>query len=101
MNCVFCNIDKEKIILQNDLAYVIYDKFPHSKGHMLIIPFRHFESYFDSRKDEQEAMAELLIKAKDFTETNLKPAAYNININSGKAAGQVIMHSHIHLIPRY
>jgi len=83
------------------LAYAIYDKYPHSKGHLLIIPFRHFENYFDCGKEEQEAMIKLLNIAKIFTDNKLKPAGYNININSGKAAGQLLMHAHIHLIPRY
>ena len=101
MDCIFCNIDKDKIILQNEFAFAVYDKYPHSKGHLLIIPFRHFESYFDASKEEQDAMTELLNKAKGLTDIELKPNAYNVNINCGSKAGQIIKHAHIHLIPRY
>lgn len=103
MDCVFCDCHKNNInILQsNELAFVINDKYPQSKGHVLIIPVRHFENYFEATKEEQEAMAELLNKMKKITDENLKPAAYNVNINAGKAAGQIVMHAHIHLIPRY
>ena len=38
MSCVFCDINKDKIILDNEDWYVIYDEYPVSKGHLLIIP---------------------------------------------------------------
>lgn len=101
MECIFCNIDKESIIQSNDLAFVINDKYPHSKGHVLIIPYRHYENYFESTKDELEAFTDLLFKMKSFTDEKYNPEAYNISVNAGKKAGQIIMHSHIHLIPRY
>lgn len=101
MECIFCNIDKESIIQSNDLAFVINDKYPHSKGHVLIIPYRHYENYFDSTKDELEAFMDLIFKMKSFTDEKYRPEAYNISVNAGKKAGQIIMHSHIHLIPRY
>lgn len=100
-NCVFCNIEEDKIILKNDLAFVIYDKYPHSKGHVLIITFRHYENYFDSTKEEQTAIYELLDKAKKYIDEKYNPTGYNININVGRAAGQIVMHAHVHLIPRY
>ena len=100
-DCIFCNIDENKYILKNDLSFAIHDKYPHSKGHLLIIPFRHYENYFDSTKEELDAMNELLELAKEYTDSKFNPAGYNININVGKAGGQIIMHAHIHLIPRY
>jgi diadenosine tetraphosphate (Ap4A) HIT family hydrolase len=100
-NCIFCNIEEDKIILKNDLAFVINDKYPHSKGHILIIPVRHFENYFDITKDELTSINELLIKSRENIDSSFKPNGYNIGINVGKAAGQIIMHAHVHLIPRY
>lgn len=38
-DCVFCNITSDKILLKNDSAFVINDLYPHTKGHILIIPF--------------------------------------------------------------
>lgn len=48
MNCIFCNIDKERIILENQAAFALYDNFPVSKGHMLIIPKNHISNYFEA-----------------------------------------------------
>lgn len=100
-SCVFCIIAYDKIILKNDLAFVINNKYPHSKGHILVIPFVHTEKYFDLTEEVQTAMLKLLNKIKIFTDNKYNPIAYNVSINIGKAAGQIDMHSHIHLIPRY
>lgn len=100
-DCVFCNIGEDKILLKNELAFVISDKYPHSKGHVLIIPYNHCESYFELTTDEQHAVSELLNKAKEFSDREFNPKGYNVNINIGKAAGQIVIHAHVHLVPRY
>lgn len=101
MECVFCNIDPDNIILKNELAFVINDKFPHSKGHVLVIPVRHYENYFDSTEEEIEAMNQLLNEIKKQLDNKFSPTGYNVNVNAGKSAGQIVMHAHVHLIPRY
>jgi len=67
----------------------------------LIIPFRHFASYFDATREEKLAILELIDRAKEFLDREFKPDGYNIGVNVGEAAGQTIMHVHIHVIPRY
>ncbi|MEP7145633.1 MAG: HIT family protein [bacterium] len=99
--CIFCNIPDEEIILKNECAFVINDKFPHSKGHVLIIPFSHEEDFFNLAQAEQKGIIQLLNDTKKYTDHLFNPAAYNVSINNGKEAGQIIMHSHVHLIPRY
>ncbi len=99
--CIFCNIPDESVILKNESAFVINDKFPHSKGHVLIIPFSHEEDFFNLTQNDQIGIIKLLKETKQFTDNKFTPAAYNISINNGKEAGQVIMHTHVHLIPRY
>ena len=99
--CPFCNPSEKEIVLKNDLCYARYDKYPVNKGHLLIIPFRHFENYFDATKEEKTAFVELIDKAKELLDKEFHPDGYNIGINVGKPAGQTILHLHIHLIPRY
>ena len=103
MNCIFCDFknDKEKVVLENDLAYAIFDGFPINKGHMLIIPKRHAETYFDLTEDEIKAMNELVFKAKKLIDDKYKPDGYNIGLNCGEYAGQTVFHCHMHIIPRY
>ena len=101
MSCPFCNLDKLDVFMQNEFCYAIFDNSPVNKGHTLIIPFRHFSSFFDSTEDEKYAILELLDKAKLHLDGRYNPDGYNIGINVGKHAGQTIFHLHIHLIPRY
>ncbi len=100
-DCIFCNIEENNMILKNELGFVINDKFPQSKGHVLIIPFEHTENYFDLSKELKDSMHELLNEAKKYCDENFKPTGYNVNVNAGKSAGQIVMHAHLHLIPRY
>ena len=101
-DCPFClnNLNSE-IILENNFSYAIYDKFPVSKGHILIIPKHHNSNYFDLSLEEQKECLILLNNAKKIIDKEFKPDGYNIGINVNKDAGQTIWHAHIHLIPRY
>ncbi len=100
-DCPFCSPSIEDIILENELCYARFDKFPVSNGHMLIIPFRHFDNYFDAIKEEKISILDLIDKVKEFLDNEFKPDGYNIGVNIGKSAGQTVFHVHIHVIPRY
>ena len=98
--CLFCDLAKNYVI-ENELCYMIYDKFPVAPGHCLIIPKRHIETVFEMNSDEWAAAGSLIGLAKKEIEKQFQPKGYNIKVNCGKAAGQEIMHAHIHLIPKY
>ena len=83
------------------LAYARRDGYPVSQGHTLIIPRRHVQSLFDCSTEERQALLALLDQAKAQLDAEFHPDGYNIGINHGEAAGQTVMHLHIHLIPRY
>ena len=97
----FANPAPEDQVLRNDLCYARWDKYPVSTGHLLIIPFREFESYFEATEEEKRALWSLVDEAKARLDWLHRPAGYNIGINVGRAAGQTVMHMHIHVIPRY
>ena len=97
--CPFC--DPDGILFENELSYSIYDSFPVSRGHTLIIPKRHLGSFFDLDKEELAACYDMIRRVKEHIDSRFCPDAYNIGINVGRSAGQSIMHVHIHLIPRY
>ena len=102
MSCVFCNyLISKDYIAENELAFAIYDNFPVNKGHVLIIPKRHFASFFDATQEEIQAFYSLTNKIKELLDEEFKPDGYNIGINIGVVAGQTIFHLHIHIIPRY
>lgn len=100
--CLFCEVDKKRIIIENNLAYLILDNYPVADNHCLIIPKRHFQNYFEIAQPELNAVNNLLLRGKEYIQNiNSDINSYNIGINSGVDAGQTIMHCHIHLIPRY
>ncbi len=97
--CVFCK--PEKTILTNDLAFTVYDKYPVTKFHALIIPKRHAETFFDLIPAEKSLCLELvdMIKTK-IQEKDKTVTGFNVGFNSGIDSGQTVMHCHIHVIPR-
>ena len=100
-HCPFCHISPARIIDADDLAFAIRDGFPVSPGHTLIVPRRHIDSFFAISVQERDSLMRLLDRARSALENEYAPAAYNIGINDGPAAGQTVNHLHIHLIPRY
>lgn len=98
-DCSFCN-DIE-IIEEHGSVFAMKDNYPVTKGHHLIIPFRHTDDYFSMTKTERDDATELIRVLKNRLESKDKTiTGFNIGMNSGESAGQTVMHSHIHLIPR-
>ena len=97
--CIFCK-DLPRV-MENELAYALYDINPISRGHALIIPKRHFEQIFEATAEEWQALKSLIDAMKAGNDAKYHPDGQNIWINCGKAAGQVVMHAHVHLIPRF
>ena len=99
--CLFCNSKKSGVAHENKLAYASYDTYPVSDYHCLIIPKRHTKDYFDLTNDEVIACNDLIKFIKDeVLKKDISIKGFNIGTNLGQAAGQSIMHCHIHLIPR-
>lgn len=100
--CFFCeSINNSDFFLENEFAVAKFDNFPVSNGHLLIIPKRHISDWWQATVAERNAIFELLDESKKKIDNKYSPDGYNIGMNLGKAAGQNIMHLHIHLIPRY
>lgn len=100
-NCPFCHLSSQKIILEDKYSVALFDNFPLSPGHTLIIPKKHVASLFMLEEEIQFALLRMLNNAKIHLANSFNPDGFNIGINDGMAAGQTIMHLHIHLIPRY
>ncbi len=99
MNCPFCNTHSP--ITENELVAAIYDQYPVSPGHILLITKRHIADYFDTTADERWALDRLLEECKHILRLKYNPDGFNSGINCGETAGQTIFHVHVHLIPRY
>jgi diadenosine tetraphosphate (Ap4A) HIT family hydrolase len=101
MNSIFLEIPRSQWVAENELAFAIRDGFPVSLGHTLVIPKKVSPTWFDMSKNEQRAVLELAEEVKKSLDENFYPDGYNIGVNIGKAAGQTVMHVHLHVIPRY
>ena len=99
--CPVCSLPASRIVEQNAHAVLILDAYPVSPGHSLVIPKRHVGSFFEVTQFERAALFALLDRAKELVDHQHQPVGYNIGINDGAAAGQTVLHLHIHLIPRY
>ena len=98
-SCELCA--RNQWVIENELAYVRYDRNSLSRGHVLVVPKRHVASYFDLTPEEHAAINTLLREAQKRIQVEHAPDGYNIGVNVGKAGGQARMHVHVHLIPRY
>jgi ATP adenylyltransferase len=99
--CLFCELPTDRLALENPLAVAIFDKYPVTRGHILVIPRRHAPSYFELGRPEVNACNLLLEEAKARIENEDRSVSgFNIGINAGQSAGQTVFHCHIHLIPR-
>jgi len=76
------------------------DIFPFTRGHLLVIPKRHGARLTDIPFDEQMGLIRSLDEICRRVETRFTPH-YNVTMNTGANAGQMVMHVHFHVIPRY
>lgn len=99
--CIFCEVPKERIVAENELAFAVRDGFPVTELHTLILPKRHCPEYFGLYQPELNAINQLIHSLrKSILEIDHTVTSFNIGANAGVDAGQTVMHCHIHLIPR-
>ncbi len=99
--CPFCKPDSERIWFEDDSGFVLRDAYPISQGHALVVPKQHNASLYDFPADTQAALWQLVSEARRRINEELRPDGFNVGVNDGEAAGQTVMHAHIHVIPRW
>ncbi len=101
-DCIFCTPAPDTtLVTELATVYSIYDKFPVSEGHTLVIPKKHSTHYFELSFREQMALWLMVNRVKNVLTQRLKPDGFNVGFNVHTAAGQTVFHTHIHVIPRY
>ena len=98
---IFTEIDPNQWVAHNELAFAIRDGFPVAPGHTLVIPKREVPDWFGATEEERAAIFELVDEIKAGLDLEFNPAGYNVGMNCGEAAGQTVMHLHVHVIPRF
>jgi len=102
--CIFCKITKReipsKIVYENNLDLAFLDISPISKGHTIVIPKKHYSTLEDIPDHELAEIYKVVKKIATMIHEKLQIDGYNILQNNFTAAGQVIKHFHVHIIPR-
>ncbi|MEZ4416162.1 MAG: DUF3427 domain-containing protein [Gemmatimonadota bacterium] len=101
MGCPFCPPDPERVFYEGERVLALWDAFPVSDGHALLVLRRHVASWFDADPDEQLELVRATALVRAHIEMKHRPAGYTVGINVGEAAGQTVPHLHVHVIPRY
>ena len=104
-NCIFCKIISGDIpsatIFENDEFKVILDRFPATKGHVLVLPKEHYTNIFEIDPDLGGRLFTLAIRIAGIVKKATGVTDMNILQNNGPLAGQTVDHFHLHIIPRY
>jgi histidine triad (HIT) family protein len=101
--CVFCDIVARRapawIVYEDASTLAFLDIFPFTRGHLLVVPKRHGARLTDIPFEDQMALIRSLDELCRRTER--LTSHYNVALNAGALAGQVVFHVHFHVIPRY
>ncbi len=105
-DCLFCKIANKEIppgsVVYEDADTIAFlDIAPTSPGHTLVIPKQHATNIFDISSNSWTAVAETARKIAGAVQTATNADGVNVHMNNGEAAGQVIFHPHVHIIPRH
>ncbi len=102
-SCVFCEIAAHRapgyVVYEDETTVAFLDIFPFTRGHLLVIPKRHGARLTDIPFADQVAVVRTLDELCRRVE-RLAPD-YNVALNAGPNAGQIVFHVHFHVIPRY
>jgi histidine triad (HIT) family protein len=105
MACIFCDIIQGKkqghFIYEDDTHVAFLDKYPIDHGHSLVLPREHFEKITDMTADKVGDLFSKVPKiAKAIIQTT-NADAFSMAQNNGRAAKQIVLHVHVHIIPRF
>ena len=104
-DCIFCNIARGEIacvkVYETEDVLAFLDMAPVHKGHTLIIPRKHAVNILDLPADLASSLQVAIQAVGNGFLRGLKADGFNLGMNNFKAAGQLVMHAHYHLIPRF
>ena len=104
-DCIFCKIAKGEIpaakVYESDKFLAFLDISPCNKGHTLIIPKQHYVSLEEMPDEDGNEFGELQLKLAKSIMKATNAEGFNLLLNNGKAAGQEVMHAHLHIQPRF
>jgi superfamily II DNA or RNA helicase/diadenosine tetraphosphate (Ap4A) HIT family hydrolase len=101
MSCPFCSVDESRIAFSNDYVVAIWDGFPVSPGHLLVLPRHHTPAWANLSSSEKAATWSAIDQGQRLISERFHPDGFNVGFNESSAAGQTVFRFHLHIIPRY
>ena len=98
--CPFCNPDPQRVFLHLRHVFALWDGFPVTDGHALIVPYRHVPTWFDASHTERAELFSAIDTVCSIIRERGGIDGFNFGVNVGAAAGQTVPHLHQHVIPR-
>ena len=104
-DCIFCKIVDGKIpsakVYEDENVIAFLDIMPANKGHCLIVPKKHTQSLIEMDDEDLSSVIKAAKKVARAMSLGFGNGSFNILMNNGKEAGQVVNHAHLHIIPRF
>ena len=97
--CPFCYIAPSRIWLEAEQAIAFADAHPISKGHTLVAPRQHVGSIQQLFIDEQKALWGFVGDVRRRLQKDFRLGSFYIGFNDWAAAGKMVTHAHIHIVP--
>jgi len=101
-SCVFCSIVHKQlpasILLETDTVIAFKDRAPKAPHHYLIVPKKHLVDLSEAKVEDQALLGDLLLVAQQLSKTIEGAAHFNLVVNNGIDAGQIVPHLHLHFL---
>lgn len=104
-DCIFCKIIAGELpsykVYEDSDVLAFLDIHPTNPGHTLVIPKAHHKDFLDTPADLQSKLIQVIGKLAPIIMKAVGAEAFNLFVNNGAVAGQIIFHTHFHIVPRF
>ena len=103
-DCIFCKIIRGELpatkVYEDEQCVAFLDIHPTAPGHTLVVPKTHGEDLLGCAPEAAASMIKAAQKIAPAIAKATGAEGFNLGVNNGRAAGQIIFHLHMHIIPR-
>ena len=104
-DCIFCKIIKGQLpshkVYEDEFVLAFLDIKPVNEGHTLVIPKNHHKDLLDTPSETQSKLIQAAAKIAPAILKAVGANSFNLGLNNGKESGQIVFHTHFHIMPRF
>jgi histidine triad (HIT) family protein len=104
-DCIFCKIIKGEIpsqkVYEDDDIIAFLDIRPINPGHTLVVPKTHAANILETSEEDAQKLVAAVKKIAPAILKAVGTESFNLSSNNGRASGQVVFHTHWHIMPRF